>query len=535
MNEKIESTLENSAVLFQKAQALYQLKKYPQANEIITKLIEHSPNDAEYYYFKSEVKREQSAYPEQLKLLMKALELRPNTSEFLVKIGYCHFTLINCSEAVCYAKLAENNVNNSAELYCMIAKLYSKLGLYAESAQVLQKAALLYKDNAKIYYHLGGSLTLCGKIESAVKAFQQSILLEPNDGLTYAGFTKTRKASLENNNIESLKKQARKERNASTGINIYHGLAKELDDLGLYEEAFNALTKGKKRLKSSCAFNPNKGAENIQDLKSLYEKYAQEIQHTHQGSNAAPIFVTGMPRTGTTVVERILTNHPEVITLGERFQLSACLRKQCHEQFSGLIDAKVLNKLWSTIDFEQLGNDYVKSVDYLSNNSHRFVDKLPLNILMAGVILRALPKAKIVCLLRNPLDTIIGNYRQILEQTSGTYAYTLDLHATASFVYEFRQLVKSLQENFPERFMVVEYESLVDAPKTLAKKMFDFCQLSWDESYLDIHKNKAPIGTASAAQVQEPIHKKSLGQSHNYMFCLEEIKKAFEEKEGLSL
>ena len=238
-----------------------------------------------------------------------------------------------------------------------------------------------------------------------------------------------------------------------------------------------------------------------------------------------------MPRTGTTVVERILTNHNDVITLGERFQFSAALKQQCQLQgkknYANMIDAKILDECWSTIDFEKLGHDYIQSVSYLSNNNQRFVDKLPLNILMAGVILRSLPQAKIVCLLRDPLDTIIGNYRQVLEQKSGTYAYTLDLHATANFVFEFRQLVTNLQKQFPTRFMIVNYETLVAKPERQAKKIFEFCQLSWHGDYLDIHKNKAPIGTASAAQVQEPIHQKSLGHSRHYMFCLEEIKKAF--------
>jgi len=150
---------------------------------------------------------------------------------------------------------------------------------------------------------------------------------------------------------------------------------------------------------------------------------------------------------------------------------------------------------------------------------------------MTGVILRALPQARIVCLLRDPLDTIIGNYRQVFEQASGAYAHTLDLHALANFVYEFRQLVTSLQQQFPERFILVNYETLVSEPLIQAKRLFDFCQLTWDDTYIDIHKNKAPIGTASAAQVQEPIHQKSLGHSHHYMFCLQEIKKAFQAKQ----
>ena len=520
--------------LYQQAQALFQQQKYHQAEKIVSSLIKDEPENVSYYHFMAQIKEIRGFYQEQINYLTQALVLTPNSSGFLIKIAFAHLNLGHFEDAYRYAGLTEQSDNNNAEICSLISKLYSKLGKYDKSAQVLEKAVLLNNSDAKLFYSLGGALTLCGKIKAAIEAYQESIRLNPDSALVYAALSKTRKASVEDNNIEKLQSLFVKDRNPWTAINVYHGLAKELDDLGRYGEAFTTLTKGKKRLRAVCAYNPYKGAENIKGLVTLYDKQAQEIRATSKGSTAAPIFVTGMPRTGTTIVERILTNHQDVVTVGERFQLSALLKQQCQRTYAGLIDAQVLDDLWSTIDFEKLGHDYIESVSYLSNNNQQFVDKLPLNILMTGVILRALPQARIVCLLRDPLDTIIGNYRQVFEQASGAYAHTLDLHALANFVYEFRQLVTSLQQQFPQRFIVVNYETLVDEPLVQAKRLFDFCQLTWNDNYLDIHKNKAPIGTASAAQVQEPIHKKSLGQSHNYMFCLQEIKKAFQAKEEVN-
>ena len=532
MNSTHNNTIQKSSTLYHQAQVLFQQQKYHQAEEIVSSLINQESADVSYYYFMAQIKEMRGFHQEQINYLTQALVLEPGSSESLIKIAFAHLNLGRFEEAYRHACLTEQKDNNTAENYSLISKLYSKLGKYDKAAQVLEKAVLLNSSDAKLYYRLGGALTLCGKIKAAIDAYQESIRLEPNSALVYAALSKARKASIEDNNIEQLQSLVVKDRNPWTAINVYHGLAKELDDIAKYPEAFAVLTKGKKRLRSVCAFNPHKGAENIKGLVSLYAKNAQEITATNKGSKVAPIFVTGMPRTGTTIVERILTNHDDVITVGERFQLSALLKQQCQRAYAGLIDAQVLDELWPTIDFEKLGHDYIESVSYLSNNSQRFVDKLPLNILMAGVILRALPQARIVCLLRDPLDTIIGNYRQVFEQASGAYAHTLDLHALANFVYEFRQLVTSLQQQFPDRFIVVNYETLVAEPMIQAKRLFDFCQLTWNDSYLDIHKNKAPIGTASAAQVQEPIHQKSLGHSQHYMFCLQEIKTAFLSKQG---
>lgn len=556
--DKKNSTIDTeNEPLYQKAKTLFQQQKYHQAEKAIQLLLleqkaekkaeqktsqqtgQQAPN-AIYFHFMAQIKATIGLHNEQIEYLTQALELKPNSSDYLIELAFAHLSLCNFAQAYKYAELIAINDNNNAQIYNLTAKVYHSLGDYNGSVAMLEKAIELDDANCQLFYDLGMMLTLCGKIKPSIDAYQESIRLDPDFGLAHAALTKARTATLNNNNIEQLQSLVLQHRNPWTGINLYHGLAKELDDLGKYRESFEALTRGKKRLRTLCPHNPNDGAENIKVLIAVYAEHAQEITDTYEvsktdneensedGSKIAPIFVTGMPRTGTTIVERILTNHKDVVTLGERNQLSALLKKQCNSPYSALIDGKVLDDNWSTINFAKLGQDYIKSVNYLAKDSQRFVDKLPLNILLAGVALRALPQAKIICLHRDPLDTIIGNYRQVFEQSSGTFTYTLDLHALANYVYEFRNLVSLLAKLFPSRFLVVNYETLVTEPLTQSKLLFDFCDLPWQDEYVNIHKNTAPIGTASAAQVQEPIHGKFMGRSNNYMFCLEEIKMAFE-------
>ena len=518
--------------LYQKAKTLFGQQKFHQAEKNMHLLIEQQKPNAIYFHFMAEINASIGRYNEQVEYLTLSLELQPNTCEYLVEIAFAHLSLCNFSDAYRYAELADIHNNGKSETYSLIAQIYNSLGEYTGAVNMLNHAIKLDFNNYQLFYELGLVLTMLGEIKPSVEAFQKSIKLNPSFGLAHAALTKARKASLNNNNIKQLESLVFEHRNPWTGLNIYHGLAKEFDDIGQYKESFKALNKGKKRLLSLCPHNPNTGAQTIKSLIDIYTEHAQEIRESNEGSKVAPIFVTGMPRTGTTIVERILTNHKDVVTLGERNQLGVLLKKQCNSNYSTLINAEALNKDWSTINFEKLGRDYIENVNYLAKNSHRFVDKLPLNILLAGVVLRALPEAKIICLLRDPLDTIIGNYRQIFEQASGTFAYSLDLYALANYVYEFRNLVSLLAKEFPTRFIVANYEELVSEPSTQARLLFEFCGLSWQNDYLDIHKNSAPIGTASAAQVQEPIHKKFMGKSKDYMFCLEEIKKAFDVERG---
>ncbi len=182
------------------------------------------------------------------------------------------------------------------------------------------------------------------------------------------------------------------------------------------------------------------------------------------------------------------------------------------------------------IDFEKLGQSYIESTRALTGNTLKFVDKMPLNVLYVGFILQALPHAKIVCLERNPLDTIVSNFRQLFSANSYNYNYAYDLISTTNFYLEFRNLVELWLTTFPENFYLVNYEKLVNDPITEAKKLIEFCDLPWQDDCLHIDKNSAPVATASAVQVRSPINNKSVGNWRKYEPYLDEVKKILASK-----
>jgi hypothetical protein len=148
---------------------------------------------------------------------------------------------------------------------------------------------------------------------------------------------------------------------------------------------------------------------------------------------------------------------------------------------------------------------------------------MPLNVLYAGFIIKALPKAKIICLDRGPLDTIVSNYRQLFAVNFSYYNYAYDLQTTAQFYQQFKQLTQLWLNLFPENFYVVNYEQLVNEPEKEAKKIIEFCGLDWQNECLEIHKNSAPVATASAVQVRQPINNKSVGNWQTYQEYLADV------------
>ena len=149
---------------------------------------------------------------------------------------------------------------------------------------------------------------------------------------------------------------------------------------------------------------------------------------------------------------------------------------------------------------------------------------MPLNVLYVGFILQAFPKAKILCLSRDPLDTIVSNFRQLFSPNAYNYNYAYELKSTTEFYIEFRQLAKLWLKLFPQNFYMVNYENLTNNPKKETQKIIEFCGLNWQENCLDTDKNSAPIATASSVQARQKINNKSVGNWRKYDNYLDQVK-----------
>lgn len=515
-------------LLFQHSLELFNSQKYHLAESKMMKIFENGTANIEHYKLMAHIKGYRGLIFEQINVLEQAINVEPNSIELLIMMSFAKLNINDTNNAKAFSVQAVDFKPNTTSMWVALGKIYHTLGLFSQSANCYHHAVMLEPANHELHYLFGVALTLNGKIQKAHHHLNESISLNQNYSPAFAALSKVRKATSNKNAIESLKHFLSQERNPYLAINLSHALAKELDDLGQYNDAFDVLTKGKEKLRIACPHSPQAASENVAKLNTLYAKKLHDIkQQTNPPPRVQPIFVVGMPRTGTTIVERVLSNAPDVSTVGESEQFSILLKKNYKHSHSGLVDAEHLEKNWQHVDFKKLGEDYINNLKSFFGNKHYFVDKLPLNVLLSGAILRALPNARIICLLRNPLDTVIGNYRQNFEQTSGTYAYSLNLESLANFVREFRHLVSNLQQAFPDQFKVIHYEELVSDPIKCSKDMFSFCGLSWQDEYVNIHKNTSPIGTASAAQVKEPIHKNSLGNSEKYMSFLFPLQKKF--------
>jgi hypothetical protein len=234
-----------------------------------------------------------------------------------------------------------------------------------------------------------------------------------------------------------------------------------------------------------------------------------------------------MPRSGTTLVERILSSHPTVHSAGELQNFGIALKRVSGSATPALLDFDVLTRVRAP-DWTALGDEYIRSIQSVAGNRAHFVDKLPHNFLFAGYIARALPNASIICLRRDPMDTCLSNFRQLFAQTSPYYDYSFDLLDTGRYYLLFDKLMAHWERTMPGRILQVGYEDLVDRQEEVTRRIVAHCNLPWNDACLRFEENDAPVATASAVQVRSPMFRTSLRRWKRYEPQLASLRKLLE-------
>jgi hypothetical protein len=228
-----------------------------------------------------------------------------------------------------------------------------------------------------------------------------------------------------------------------------------------------------------------------------------------------------------------LGSHSDVISAGE-LNLFAGLVKQAAGSHSNLtLDVETLAETakLKPADILKLGDQYIKLCEPLRRGAKRFTDKMPLNFLYCGLIHQALPNARIVVLRRNPMDSCLSNYRQLLTTQQAYYAYTYSLEATAQFYGLFDDLIYHWERVLPsDRLLQIRYEDIVFDQRNQTERLLNFCDLGWEEACLNFHQNEAPVSTASSVQVRQPLYSGSIGRWQRYGDTLDELKRFLSER-----
>jgi tetratricopeptide (TPR) repeat protein len=397
----------------------------------------------------------------------------------------------------------ENRAGSDHHLLCKIAEHYTHCADHKSALRCYRRASELDPDNPEYLFALASSEIANGDLDEAERLLDRVIDLNPHDYDAYRNRATLKKQSADKNHIQDIFSVLNAGVRRPAGeAQLCYALAKEYEDLNEDLQSFEWLQRGANKRRSLLSYRVEGDLEVMSRLRSVFD---QSLMNSKVSGceEEDPIFVMGLPRSGTTLIDRILSSHSKVASLGEINNFAYSLMHTI-----GTAGNKLqLIDLSANIDFAELGERYVKSIRSYRNSSPYLIDKTPLNYLYVGLIHLALPNARIIHINRNPMDSCYGMYRTLFR---AGYPFSYDFDDLARYYIAYVQLMEHWRTVAPNALLDVSYEDLVNEQEKVSREIVGYCGLDWEPACLDFHKNTSAVATASSAQVRRPVYRDAL-------------------------
>jgi Flp pilus assembly protein TadD len=444
----------------------------------------------------------------------RAIALDANNWDVHINLGQALWQLgrFKASEEIFRRAIAIRPDN--AEAYSGLGVALMELDRPAEAEAAFCQAISLNRSFAGAYNNLGLVLKETGRFADASLAFQIAIRLAPKSTSYYGNLGAVRAFASADPYViamESLAKDA-----ASLPLpertHLHFALAKAYEDTGRFECAFRELLTGNKLKRQQTAYDE---AATLKRMQRITELFTPDFLRVHQGSGEqsnVPVFVIGMPRSGTTLIEQILASHTRIFGAGELSLLEQTTRA-VGNTLLGLPYPDMVPAM-SREQFRILGASYLDKLRQRAPDASRIVDKMPANFAFAGLIHLALPNAAIIHAVRDPVDTCASCFSILFTRGQ---SHTYDLAELGRYYRQYRNMMSHWHRVLPPgRIIDVHYEELVDDLEGTARRIIAHCGLEWDQRCLDFHGTTRTVRSASAAQVRRPIYQTSIGRKRRY-------------------
>jgi len=408
-----------------------------------------------------------------------------------------------------------------------LARHYELTGASKKAIKVYRSILARHPDHVPARYLLANQCKARGEFEQAKALYREVMRRQPE--YTQAHFALSRIHSYHRTDDPHLETMRRLLQQADLTtdqrVQLTFALSKAFEDLQDYEQAFRHLELGNRLRRETFHYQIESDAELIDNIIQTFNAKDLARLHVEGQASRRPIFIVGMVRSGTSLVEKILSSHPDVHGAGELqtvFLLASqlFLKDALHSQFASL-DA------YPARAFDQFGRAYLDRLAVLNNRAPRVTDKMPFNMLMIGLIRVALPNATIIHCRRDARDTCLSIFRQ--NFTTGNYRFGYDLKSVAQYHNHYRKLMRHWHRVFPGAIHDVQYEALVGNPEQEIRRLLETCDLEWQGSCLEFNQSPGAVNTASAFQVRQPIYLTSVNLWQKYEQHLRPMLDALEE------
>lgn len=421
--------------------------------------------------------------------------------------------------------------NPSGELLAVQAHLHWMLDDIPAALALIERAMLAGVDTPDEHYLHAMLFQFTGKMERAEAVLGACLGRWPTFSGAAMAQARLRRQTTESNHLDFLRTQLCRIPSNSTvaednlvRAEFEHALFKELDDLGQHAEAWAALERSNATMH---AFNPYDADGEAAFTDAIIRQPLSGKGHSSKSSPAfdgpVPIFIVGMPRSGSTLLDRMLSNHSKVASAGEINDLLRQLQWLTDVPDSGAQRRLELINRSREIDFGELGARYLKQTQWRAQGRDYYINKLPTNFPFVDIIRRALPHAPILHTVRDPMDVCFSNLKAMFGNAS---AYSYDMASLAHYHGRYVRLMRHWHATLPDSLLDVSYASLVQQPEAVMRTVLAYCGLDLEEDCLHPERNTAPVATPSSAQVREAIHSRGIGDWQHYATQLEPLRRA---------
>jgi tetratricopeptide (TPR) repeat protein len=410
----------------------------------------------------------------------------------------------------------------------LIGLTHSLLGDQAGAKVWYTRAVAGAPDQVAYRINLANALVFLGETAAAEVELEQALALAPDNPQAHWLMSGIRKAD-NRSHVETLVRLAARPGQTPQSLAfIFYGLGKEFEDLEEWERAFAAFARGAANRRRTVTFDEAAEQATYQALEQAFTVDwlgdGRAARLDDFAGEPAPIFVVGQPRTGTTLVERIIAAHSDVHSSGELQQFGFSVRRLVKHEGAARFSAELVRQA-AEVDCLALGRAYLGATASMRGTAARFVDKLPSNFLYLPLILKALPHARIVHLVRDPMDACFASFKQLFADA---YPHSYDQGEMARHFVRYYRLMAVWRERFPGRFLDVRYEDITRDLERQARALLEYLDLPWQDACLEFHRQEGAVATASAVQVREPAHTRSIGRWRRYGTQLEPMRKLLE-------
>lgn len=525
---------------------LLETKQFTKAATIINNAIQINPKSAAYHSTLGLVFKNSGDLNSSIKSFREAISISPSFAPAYFNLGQIYRANKNWSKAMSFFKKGLSFDKKNLNAYLDIGNLLRDQLRWDEAIEFFHQALLINPNFARAHYNIALTQRDKGKHQLAFESAERSLdcyprnpkaallkgeLLEHGGDITAAiqvyrdclemdnQFTEAywsigniSRNNFSDSDIRNMSELLMAILPDSKKVYLYFSLAKAYEECGDFAKAFWNLSKGNELKNLQLEYNKEQHRVDLETIANTFSRKSLETLSQLTNNKVRPIFVLGIPRSGTSLVEQILSSHSQVSGGGELNTMANILFKVL-PQITGVSWTESLNMLDQSI-LEKLASTYINQNKALIESNNYFTDKLPFNYIIIGLISVIFPNAKFIHIYKNPIDSCLSCYKQLF--TAGQ-EFSYSLENLAEYYLDYQKLMRHWIATLPAgKIHNISYEELVEVPETEIRDLLKFVDIPFENECLDFHKTTRKVSTASSGQVRQPLFKSALARWKNY-------------------